>query len=108
MLNPNGIIIVKENISQVEEGEIDSEDSSITRSFVNFCTIFQQANLKCIAKKTQKNFPSGLYKVEMFALKPVGSESTESNQISWWMLIKCLINYLLTLIELMCDKKTNI
>lgn len=70
MLNTNGVIVVKENISEDDEGEIDSEDSSITRSFINFCTVFQQANLVCIAKKTQKNFPPELYKVEMFALKP--------------------------------------
>lgn len=70
----NGIIVIKENISQVDEGEIDSKDSSITRSFLNFCKIFQQANLICKAKRTQKNFPPGLYKVEMFALKSANSE----------------------------------
>jgi len=70
LLNPNGIIVVKENISQEEEGEIDSEDSSITRSILQFCIIFQKANLVCKASRTQKNFPSELYKVEMFALQP--------------------------------------
>jgi len=70
LLNVNGIIVVKENISQNVEGEIDKNDSSITRSFLQFCNIFQRANLICKAKKTQKNFPSGLYKVEMFALHP--------------------------------------
>lgn len=71
LLNTNGVIVVKENIAQTKEGEIDSEDSSITRSFVSFCNIFQRANLKCVAKKTQRNFPQELYLVEMFALKPV-------------------------------------
>lgn len=70
LLNPNGVIVVKENISQEEEGEIDSEDSSITRSILQFCIIFQKANLVCKASRTQKNFPSELYKVEMFALQP--------------------------------------
>lgn len=79
MLNTNGVIVVKENISQDDEGEIDPEDSSITRSFVNFCNIFQRANLVCIARRTQKNFPPELYKVEMFALKP--ANSLESNII---------------------------
>ena len=75
LLNTNGIIVVKENISQDDEGEIDSEDSSITRSFVQFCIIFQQAKLICKANRTQKNFPSGLYKVEMFALQPTNDKS---------------------------------
>lgn len=80
LLNPNGVIVVKENISHEEEGDVDSEDSSITRSYIQFCKIFQQTNLKCIAKRTQNNFPSGLYKVEMFALKP--ANDIESNQNS--------------------------
>lgn len=58
----------------MDDGEIDLEDSSITRSYINFCEIFQQANLICKAKRTQKNFPIGLYKVEMFALRPAKSE----------------------------------
>lgn len=70
MLQTNGVIVVKENISQIEEGEIDTEDSSITRSYECFCSIFQQSNLICKARRTQKNFPPGLYQVEMFALKP--------------------------------------
>lgn len=80
LLNPNGVIVVKENVSQTDEGEIDTEDSSITRSFLNFCIIFQQANLKCIAKRTQRNFPRELFRVEMFALKPA----------SVWNLSLCL------------------
>lgn len=79
-LNTNGIIVVKENISQIDEGEIDSEDSSITRSFVSFCNIFNQANLRCVAKRTQKNFPPELYKVEMFALKPANNSELNLNR----------------------------
>ncbi|VVC24525.1 S-adenosyl-L-methionine-dependent methyltransferase,Alpha-N-methyltransferase NTM1 [Cinara cedri] len=74
LLSKNGVIVVKENISQLEEGDLDSQDSSITRSFLKFCQIFEQANLICTAKKTQQNFPSELYQVEMFALKPANSE----------------------------------
>lgn len=75
LLNTNGVIIVKENISKIEEGEIDSEDSSITRSFTQYCNKFQHANLMCKAKRTQKNFPSTLYKVVMFALQPFNDKS---------------------------------
>lgn len=75
LLNSNGIIVVKENISQDDKGEIDSEDSSITRSFIQFCIVFQRANLICKASRTQKNFPSELYKVEMFALQPADEKS---------------------------------
>lgn len=75
MLNKNGVIVVKENITELEEGEFDSLDSSVTRSFLNYCQIFQKADLICIAKRTQKHFPSALYKVVMFALKPANPES---------------------------------
>lgn len=75
LLNTNGVIVVKENISRDDEGEIDSEDSSITRSFIQFCILFQQANLICKASRTQKNFPTELYKVEMFALQPANVKS---------------------------------
>jgi len=74
LLNKNGVIVVKENISKEEEGEIDSEDSSITRSFIQFCIIFQHANLKCKANRTQKKFPPELYQVEMFALQPANDK----------------------------------
>lgn len=79
LLNKNGLIVVKENISQDDQGEIDEVDSSITRSFVNFCEVFLKANLTCIAKRTQKNFPPELYKVEMFALKPADDLETNQN-----------------------------
>jgi len=75
LLNTNGVIVVKENISRDDDGEIDSVDSSITRSFIQHCIIFQQANLICKASRTQKNFPSELYKVKMFALQPANDKS---------------------------------
>lgn len=71
LLNENGVIVIKENISSSEEGDIDTVDSSVTRSIECFFNIYQKANLKCIARKTQTNFPKGMYKVEIFALQPI-------------------------------------
>ncbi|XP_050543784.1 N-terminal Xaa-Pro-Lys N-methyltransferase 1 [Daktulosphaira vitifoliae] len=71
LLNKNGVIVIKENISSSEEGDVDAIDSSVTRSIDSFCNIYQEANLKCITRKTQQNFPKGMYKVETFALQPI-------------------------------------
>lgn len=57
-------------MSKVEEGEIDESDSSITRSCSQYCELFKRANLEIVLKSQQRNFPQGLYKVLMFALKP--------------------------------------
>ena len=69
-LKPNGVIIVKENITSSGEVEMDDIDSSVTRPDARFHYVFQTANLEIIRELPQKKFPQELYNVKMYALKP--------------------------------------
>ncbi|KAJ8965299.1 hypothetical protein NQ314_004228 [Rhamnusium bicolor] len=68
-LKPNGVIIIKENITSSDEIEMDRQDSSVTRPMWLFRRIFDKANLVCYRQMKQHNFPKGLYTVYMFVLK---------------------------------------
>jgi len=69
-LKSNGILVVKENITNSNNLEIDKEDSSVTRSMKSLRSLFEKADLVCIKEQQQTKFPRGLYPVYMFALKP--------------------------------------
>ncbi|KAL7632665.1 UNVERIFIED_CONTAM: hypothetical protein RMT77_016990 [Armadillidium vulgare] len=69
-LKPNGVIVVKENLSGSGEVELDEEDSSVARPESLLLKIFDRAGLKVIKNVLQRNFPKGLYEVRMFCLKP--------------------------------------
>ncbi|KZC09347.1 Alpha N-terminal protein methyltransferase 1A, partial [Dufourea novaeangliae] len=69
-LRPNGLIIVKENVTTSKNLEVDTKDSSVTRPLSEFYRIFEKSNLICIKEEQQHKFPRGLYPVYMFALKP--------------------------------------
>ncbi|XP_065163442.1 N-terminal Xaa-Pro-Lys N-methyltransferase 1-A [Atheta coriaria] len=69
-LTEKGFLVVKENMSSSANIEMDSTDSSITRSYSHFMDIFKQAGLKCFKKQKQMHFPKDLYTVYMFALRP--------------------------------------
>lgn len=75
-LRSNGILVVKENITSSNNLEMDKEDSSITRSMKTLQSLFDKADLICVKEQQQTKFPSGLYPVYMFALRPrnYGSE----------------------------------
>ncbi|XP_034945218.1 N-terminal Xaa-Pro-Lys N-methyltransferase 1 [Chelonus insularis] len=68
-LSDNGILIVKENITTSDTIEVDSKDSSVTRSYENIKSIFKSAGLICIKEQKQLHLPRGLYPVYMFALR---------------------------------------
>lgn len=70
-LKPNGVIVVKDNITSSEDADKDETDSSVTRPFSQFKKIFQRANLQCSKQMKQNHFPKGLYTVYMFVLKPI-------------------------------------
>ncbi|XP_054284449.1 alpha N-terminal protein methyltransferase 1-like [Macrosteles quadrilineatus] len=72
-LNPNGVIVVKENLSSNQEGDIDEQDSSRTRHEKELKQLFTDGGLKVIKEAVQKKFPKGLYCVKMFALRPDSS-----------------------------------
>ena len=69
-LQPNGIIIVKENITSSGKVEMDDQDSSVTRPDARFHYVFQSSNLEVIRELPQKKFPQELYNVKMYALRP--------------------------------------
>jgi len=70
-LRPNGLIVLKENCTNGKAVEHDSNDSSVTRPFTLFETLFKRADVKLLKHLKQKNFPSELYPVWTFALLPL-------------------------------------
>ncbi|KAJ8731446.1 hypothetical protein PYW07_004610 [Mythimna separata] len=70
-LNPNGVIVVKDNIAQSRELEYDEDDSSVTRPLKLLEILFEQANLTTVKTTVQKGFPPDIYPVHSFALVPV-------------------------------------
>jgi len=69
-LKPNGLIVVKENVTSSGEVETDEDDSSVTRPPENLRRIFVHANLELYKELKQNKFPKELYDVHMFALRP--------------------------------------
>ena len=69
-LKPNGVIVVKENVSSSEIVELDEEDSSVTRPESLLLEIINNAELKVLKNTKQTHFPKGLYDVKMLCMKP--------------------------------------
>ncbi|XP_072936504.1 alpha N-terminal protein methyltransferase 1-like [Epargyreus clarus] len=69
-LSPNGVIVVKENVTSTGKIETDETDSSVTRPLKQYLQIFKRAKLKRIKQCKQTNFPNGIYPVYMIALIP--------------------------------------
>ncbi|CAD5233917.1 unnamed protein product [Bursaphelenchus xylophilus] len=69
-IKPNGIIVVKENLTSSSTRDFDSEDHSWTRTKEEFLQLFEDADLDIIMDRKQRNFPKGMYEVRMWALKP--------------------------------------
>ncbi|XP_063983861.1 N-terminal Xaa-Pro-Lys N-methyltransferase 1 [Diachasmimorpha longicaudata] len=68
-LKKNGVLIVKENVTSSDHVEVDSEDSSVTRPYENFQSLFKKAHLECIKVQKQLHMPRGFYPVFTFALR---------------------------------------
>ncbi|KAI1393436.1 alpha-N-methyltransferase NTM1 [Hypoxylon trugodes] len=68
-----GVIVVKENMSTMGQDLFDEEDSSVTRMDESFRKIFDEAGLRIVKTELQHGFPSELYPVRMYALKPKDS-----------------------------------
>jgi protein N-terminal methyltransferase len=71
MLNPNGMIVIKENFTKDDKIILDAEDSSITRPIASFKKLMKQADLKIIKEARQTNFPKSLFPVYMIAMRPI-------------------------------------
>lgn len=68
-LKRGGLIVMKEN--NCKEGFIvDKDDSSLTRSHEYFLALFARAKMSVLKVKLQRNFPSELFAVRMYALRP--------------------------------------
>ena len=68
-MKPNGVVVVKENLTSSGEVEVDEEDSSVTRPEHLLKSIFERAEMKIIREFTQQKMPQGLYLVKMYALR---------------------------------------
>ncbi|KAJ3292276.1 hypothetical protein HK104_005406 [Borealophlyctis nickersoniae] len=60
----NGLIGVKENVTS-SGADIDSDDSSVTRSDAILKGLFEQAGLRIVKQDLQTGFPQGLYAVQI-------------------------------------------
>ncbi len=77
-MTPNGVIVVKENVTSSGEIERDEEDSSVTRPEPLLREIFERSGLRLMRQREQQKFPNELYPVHMFALRP--SDESEKRQ----------------------------
>lgn len=62
----NGLLMIKENVTRNESedyGEIDTDDSSVTRSELRLKKIFTLAGARIVLQDTQTNFPDHMYPV---------------------------------------------
>lgn len=69
MLTPNGMIVIKENITESPGVVVDEVDSSVTRPLSHLKKLLKQANLRLVKESKQTNFPKELFPVYMLALK---------------------------------------
>ena len=68
-LTPNGIMVVKENMTSEDTVNFDDNDSSMTRPKSDFVHLIEQSGFKIIREEKQKNFPKEIFGVWMFALQ---------------------------------------
>lgn len=73
-LKPNGILVVKENVTSSGQVEKDEEDSSVTRPDNLLRQLFLRAGLVLLRDLKQLKFPKDLYQVNMYALRPAPTE----------------------------------
>ena len=76
-LRPNGLLVVKENVTTSGEIEKDEEDSSVTRPDSHLKFIFEKSDLELIRDLPQQKFPKDLYPVKMYALRPKNRPDTD-------------------------------
>ncbi|XP_045113411.1 N-terminal Xaa-Pro-Lys N-methyltransferase 1-like [Portunus trituberculatus] len=69
-LKPNGVVVVKENVTSSGIVELDEQDSSVTRPESLLLEIIDKAALRVIKNTKQNNLPKGLYEVKMLCLRP--------------------------------------
>jgi protein N-terminal methyltransferase len=68
-LAPNGIIVMKENVSISDKTEFDSNDSSFLRTEEHYVDIINKAGLTIVKQQRQKKWRKDLFAMVMFAVK---------------------------------------
>ena len=68
-LNEGGIIVVKDNSGR-SKCELDTVDSSVTRTMKDYHRIFKQAGLVILKERRQTDFPDNFLTITMTALAP--------------------------------------
>ncbi|CCX33158.1 alpha-N-methyltransferase NTM1 [Pyronema domesticum] len=69
-IREDGVVVVKENISNCPDDIYDEIDSSVTRTDNKFRLLFREAGLKVIKTEVQRGLPSSLFQVRAYALRP--------------------------------------
>lgn len=71
VLEPGGLIVIKENLTTTDADDFDSQDSSVTRCESSFRRIFDEAGFRLVRSELQRGFPpeAELLPVKMYALK---------------------------------------
>ncbi len=65
-LKPNGVCILKENLTKAEY-DFDELDSSFTRPRQAYLNLIHKSGMHLIRDEKQRKFPSDLYEVRLFA-----------------------------------------
>ncbi|GAO18702.1 uncharacterized protein UV8b_00038 [Ustilaginoidea virens] len=73
-LTPDGLVVVKENLSTSGSDDFDETDSSVTRQDSKWKSLFHRAGLAVVRTDEQRGFPETpgqrLLPVQMYALRP--------------------------------------
>lgn len=70
-LKKNGVMVIKENVTNANKIEIDEEDSSVTRPRSLMKKLIADAGFRIVRETKQHDMPKGMFPVYMFALKPL-------------------------------------
>jgi len=70
-LRPGGVIVLKDNCVEAYTFVVDKSDSSVSRHQHYIHLLFHLAGLRVVLQERQKDFPSELYPVVMFALEGI-------------------------------------
>ncbi|GMH83156.1 hypothetical protein TrVE_jg3742 [Triparma verrucosa] len=68
-LKPNGVIVVKDNVSDAEAFWVDEDDSSVTRGREYMTKLFDLAGMEIILQRESDEFPKEIFPVPMYALR---------------------------------------
>ena len=68
-LRPNGVVILKDNISSSDNFILDDEDASIVRCLKHMKSVIARSGLEIVSDERVKGYPTSLLPVYLFALR---------------------------------------